>query len=92
MKTKHGNKVYEDCHLQKYRLHSTNEVVKDDNSNLLCPKCNKPPCPNGEDSCLGHLKNVIYACCGHGIPNTRYVKLDTGECFYGDNIDLDQYK
>ncbi len=32
-----------------------------------CRRCGQPPTPEGHDACLGHLPNVVSACCGHGI-------------------------
>lgn len=40
-----------------------------------CAKCKKPPLPNGEDACLGHIPGAKYACCGHGITDV-YVIYD----------------
>lgn len=32
-----------------------------------CVKCKKCPTKEGYDACLGHLKGVKHACCGHGV-------------------------
>ncbi len=32
-----------------------------------CLKCGRTPTVEGYDACLGHLKGVKSACCGHGI-------------------------
>jgi len=32
-----------------------------------CIRCGKMPTEQGHDACLGELKDVIYACCGHGV-------------------------
>jgi len=32
-----------------------------------CTRCGRMPTPEGYDACLGHLKGVTSACCGHGI-------------------------
>jgi hypothetical protein len=34
-----------------------------------CPKCGKPPTPEGYDACLGYINGAISACCGHGVEN-----------------------
>lgn len=31
-----------------------------------CKKCGKIPTEEGHDACLGTLKGVMFACCGHG--------------------------
>lgn len=42
-----------------------------------CVKCGKYPNENGDDACLGHLGNVVNACCGHGV-NEGYIQFDNG--------------
>ena len=32
-----------------------------------CIRCGEMPTKEGHDACLGNLKNVKSACCGHGI-------------------------
>jgi len=32
-----------------------------------CVRCGEMPTPEGHDACLGHLKGVTSACCGHGV-------------------------
>ncbi len=39
-----------------------------------CKHCNKPSTNEGHDFCLGKIKNVIAACCGHGNKSKRYIK------------------
>ena len=95
MPTVHGVVVHWDGTAKRYRISSTGELVKKGYSNCICPHCGNPPTPEGHDACLGTLKGVEYACCGHGVKGPkshRYVVLKNGKCFYGDNIDLDQYK
>lgn len=89
----YGNPIYWDENELEWRLISTDEIVTSEvYQNLICPKCGKKPTPEGHDACLGTLKGVKFACCGHGVPCYRYVVLESGEVIYGDNIDLDQYK
>lgn len=95
MPTVHGVTVHWDGTAKSYRISSTGELVNKDYSNCICPHCGRPPTPEGHDACLGTLKGVAYACCGHGVKGSkshRYVALKNGQCFYGDDIDLDQYK
>ena len=33
----------------------------------LCPRCGKPPTPEGYDACLGRIPGAVAACCGHGV-------------------------
>lgn len=32
-----------------------------------CPRCGRPPTPEGHDACLGTLPGIRSACCGHGV-------------------------
>jgi hypothetical protein len=65
---------------------------------LICPKCKKKQTKEGHDNCLGTIKNVKQACCGHGIEKgyvvpifdksdlkkTQQLKEDMkGKCEYG---------
>ena len=38
-----------------------------ENNERPCVKCNCMPTPEGYDTCLGYLPNVVHACCGHGV-------------------------
>lgn len=46
-------------------------VLKDKYSSIenvrQCKKCGCLPTKDGHDACLGKLKNVKHACCGHGV-------------------------
>lgn len=42
-----------------------------------CVRCEEMPTKDGHDACLGHLPNVEYACCGHGV-TTRYERPYSG--------------
>jgi len=33
----------------------------------LCIRCKKMPTKDGHDACLGKIKGVSSACCGHGV-------------------------
>jgi hypothetical protein len=39
-----------------------------------CIRCKKYPTKEGYDACLGHIDNVISACCGHGIMGPMLIK------------------
>jgi len=38
-----------------------------------CIRCRKIPTKEGHDACLGKLKGVQFACCGHGV-REGYIK------------------
>ena len=52
-----------------------------------CIKCNKSPTKEGHDACLGTLKDVKYACCGHGNEDedmdTAYIYFENEKKIYG---------
>jgi len=37
-----------------------------------CKRCSKFPTPEGHDACLGYIKGVESACCGHGVSEAFY--------------------
>lgn len=39
-----------------------------------CIRCGKFPTKEGYDACLGELKNVSSACCGHSIEKKYIIK------------------
>lgn len=57
-----GHAIYHDSEFWRYR--DTNEELNDQRP---CTFCGLPPTEEGDDACLGHIKGVIGACCGHGI-------------------------
>lgn len=57
-----GHKIYYDGKVWRYI--DNNEI---DTGNRACKRCGRAPLKNGYDACLGHIKGVISACCGHGV-------------------------
>ena len=57
-----GNEIYFLDGQWKYSF--DNKIV---DHKRKCSKCGKKPTSEGYDSCLGELKNVEHACCGHGV-------------------------
>ena len=39
-----------------------------------CKRCEQYPDKNGYDKCLGKLKNIKFACCGHGVQDPFTIK------------------
>jgi len=52
------------------------DTGEDDNHYRPCKKCGKMPTKEGHDACLGTLKGVKYACCGHGIKGQKYIQYN----------------
>lgn len=49
-----------------------------------CGNCGKDQTPEGHDGCIGTLKGVMNACCGHGNTDQAYIQYETGKCVYGE--------
>ena len=47
-------------------LVDTKELLDLDNPRS-CKRCGRLPTKEGYDNCLGYIKGVIAACCGHGV-------------------------
>lgn len=48
-----------------------------------CGYCKKACTRDGHDGCLGELRGVMNACCGHGDPSQAYVQYLGGETVRG---------
>lgn len=68
---------YKRGHSIKYNENSNEWRYVNDNTPINidrpCIRCNKMPTLEGHDACLGTLKGVLYACCGHGVEK-GYIK------------------
>ena len=73
-----GHDIYWDGY--NWRYEDTNEIIS---HNRKCPRCNQLPTEQGHDSCLGELKGVKFACCGHGIIDRCYITFDDGKVIRG---------
>lgn len=56
----------------------TKEPTIDTWESRPCGHCGKHLTKEGHDGCLGTLKGVMNACCGHGEPNQAYVQFYDG--------------
>lgn len=65
-----GHEIYYDG--ENWRYSDNNEIV---NGRRPCNRCGKLPTKEGYDACLGHIKGVKSACCGHGMEASYDVKL-----------------
>lgn len=52
-----------------------------------CGHCDMSQTTEGHDGCLGTLKGVMNACCGHGQINDSYVQLLDGHTIHGNDAD-----
>lgn len=63
-----GHQIYYDSNDEVWKYVDNNKLI---NEFRECTRCGKKPTPEGHDACLGKLKGVESACCGHGITD-RY--------------------
>jgi hypothetical protein len=49
-----------------------------------CGHCGLKRTPEGHDGCIGTLKNVMNACCGHGENEVAYVQFWNNERIAGE--------
>jgi hypothetical protein len=64
-----GHRVYFDG--TSWRYCDNNALLSDENRPCTC--CGRLPTQEGHDACLGYIKGVSSACCGHGV--TEGIKL-----------------
>ena len=50
-----------------------------------CGHCNLPQTEEGHDGCLGTLKGVANACCGHGTMREAYIQFVDGTDIRGED-------
>lgn len=50
-----------------------------------CGHCGKHQTPEGHDGCLGTLKGIMNACCGHGQTSDTYVQFLDSTPVYGED-------
>ena len=71
----HKIKINRDGH---WIFSDTNNLVSLDKNNRSCGHCYKNDTAEGHDGCLGTLKGLMNACCGHGQDDDAYIQfLDT---------------
>lgn len=66
----------------------TKELVKKFHLIRTCGNCNKPRTSEGHDACLGTLKGMMNACCGHGSEEEIYVQFLDGFCIRGKDAKI----
>lgn len=50
-----------------------------------CGHCDKHNTPEDHDACLGELKGIMNACCGHGVVKEAYVQFLDGFSIHGED-------
>jgi hypothetical protein len=72
-----GHEIYKECSESKWYYSDTNRLVSED-VERVCGYCHLPNNLEGHDSCLGTLRGVMNACCGHGQASDGYIRLEGG--------------
>jgi hypothetical protein len=65
----------------KWVYSDNKQAVKD--FNRPCGYCALESTKEGHDGCLGTLKGLMNACCGHGNINEAYIQLSNGSVIRG---------
>jgi len=60
-----GNRLTYNEETDKYYYDDGTEYQYNDK--VPCANCGEAPTKEGHDACLGTLKGVEFACCGHGV-------------------------
>jgi hypothetical protein len=63
----------------------TKEPTTQTHEDRSCGHCSMSNTPEGHDGCLGTLKGIMNACCGHGQTNESYVQFLDGHCVHGED-------
>ena len=66
-----GHLIVWDYDTQKW-LYEDDRSIHD--GSRPCKRCGKFPTKEGYDACLGHIKGVTSACCGHGVTEPILIK------------------
>jgi hypothetical protein len=66
----------------------TKQPTKFNYKEIPCNKCGKLYTQEGHDACLGTLKGIMNACCGHGNIEDTYVQFLDGFCIYGEDATI----
>ena len=81
---------YSQGHKVEYDFNNHEWVYSDTKESITtireCVKCGCKPTKEGYDSCIGFLKGVKSACCGHGIEEP-FAVLTNGDCVIFDTIE-----
>jgi hypothetical protein len=64
-------------------IYSDNRKPSEEDNHRKCGHCKKDNREDGHDVCLGELKGIMNACCGHGIVKDCYVQFLGGYTIRG---------
>jgi hypothetical protein len=64
-------------------VYFNDRISVEDDPYRKCGHCKEDESIEGHDACLGTLKGIANACCGHGIINDAYVQFLDGSSLRG---------
>ena len=65
-------------------IYSDNRTPVSDQPARMCGRCKRQNRPDDHDACIGELKGVRNACCGHGVIADAYVQFLDGRELRGN--------
>ncbi|KKL21680.1 hypothetical protein LCGC14_2443020 [marine sediment metagenome] len=69
-------------------IYSDTKQKVESNINRKCGYCKIPNNKKGHDACLGELKGLMNACCGHGNIEQMYIQFLDGFSLSGENAKI----
>ena len=69
----------------KWVFSDTKESTDSTQHDRSCGHCQKPYTKEGHDGCLGTLKGLMNACCGHGENRDAYVQFLDKTSIHGED-------
>lgn len=73
-----GHEIQWDCLLDRWIYCDNKQPTVETWRERQCGHCNMENRKDGHDACLGELRGVMNACCGHGKNSEAYVQLEDG--------------
>lgn len=73
-----GHLVFWHVHAQSWCYYDTGGLVVG-SLPRRCPKCREFPTTEGHDPCLGTVRGVVGACCGHGVQEPDILTIEEHE-------------
>jgi len=68
-----GHRIIWNSDIKRWVYKDSGSIADD---SRLCPKCNKPPTKEGYDACLGFVEGFKSVCCGHGVHDPIWMKME----------------
>jgi hypothetical protein len=72
----------------KWIYSDTKELTTETWQSRTCGHCGLQQTKEGHDGCLGTLKGIMNACCGHGQIKESYVQFLDGSTIHGKNANV----